>query len=65
MSTNAIKSRDLRRDLVSTCPDGKVITTQWYRGARFVLSAQCAQADEHRERVRGYLCVNGLAGWPA
>jgi hypothetical protein len=46
------------RDLSSTAPDGTPIRTPWFVGDHFILSAQCRQAEYHREKVRTYLAAS-------
>lgn len=54
--------RDDRPLVLSTvCYDGVRIRTPWDPGHRFVLSAQCSQADRHREAVREHLAEAGIA----
>jgi hypothetical protein len=46
------------RDLEFTAYDGTLIRTPWFVGDHFILSAQCRQAEYHREKVRAYLAAS-------
>ena len=60
MTASAIRSKDLLRNLASTCYDGVEIRTAQNVARRFTLPAQCEQAAEHRDRVRLHLSYHGL-----